>query len=229
MSDTKTAAQEQAEVQNIALIAVMEQLPSSTNLDIQAQSPLHHAELDALADLSAKGDIHLRERTFLGHLNLRCNQALAEHKAAVEKVLGMPLPLEPLSSKEQGNYSIRWISPDEWLIIVPGTEAFSIESKLRDELTGHFSIINSSGGSTVLELSGVHVVELLKKCTPVDLHLTQFPIGKVVSTVFAKSSAVIRRTGDTQFELVIRRSFADYIWLWLQDACTEYHLVIEKS
>jgi len=37
---------------------------------------------------------------------------------------------------------------------------------------------------------------------------------------------VIRRTGEQQWELVIRRSFADYVWLWLQDACAEYGLVV---
>ncbi|TNF08513.1 MAG: sarcosine oxidase subunit gamma, partial [Pseudomonadales bacterium] len=29
------------------------------------------------------------------------------------------------------------------------------------------------------------------------------------------------------WELVIRRSFADYFWLWLQDACAEYGLAVE--
>jgi len=47
------------------------------------------------------------------------------------------------------------------------------------------------------------------------------------STVFAKSTATIRRSGEQRFELIIRRSFSDYIWLWLQDASREYGLVIE--
>ncbi|MGO3455418.1 MAG: sarcosine oxidase subunit gamma [Marinomonadaceae bacterium] len=205
----------------------MQQLPT-TEVMSKAQSPLHHAELNRLANPQVKGGVHLRERAFLGYLNLRCDQNSNEHKAAIEKVLGIPLPINPLSSTESEDYSIQWMSPDEWLIIVPGAEAFSMESKLRNELTGHYSIINSSGGSTMLELSGKDVVELLKKCTPVDLHPTEFPIGKVVSTLFAKSSAVIRRTGETQFELIIRRSFADYIWLWIQDASAEFGLVIEN-
>ncbi|MEL0613652.1 sarcosine oxidase subunit gamma [Marinomonas arenicola] len=231
MSNTKTTAQEQSTVdtQQNTLIAMMDPLPNPENKTIQAQSPLYHVDLDLLAKKTQKeGGVHLRERAFLGYLNLRCNQALNEHRDAIEKVLGIPLPREPLSSSELENYSIRWVSPDEWLIVVPGIEAFAIESKLRRELTGHYSIINSSGGSTMLELSGHNVVELLKKSTPVDLHLSQFPIGKVVSTLFAKSSAVIRRTGETQFELIIRRSFADYIWLWIQDASAEFGLVIDK-
>ncbi|PPS59319.1 hypothetical protein CRX72_21215 [Pantoea sp. BRM17] len=55
---------------------------------------------------------------------------------------------------------------------------------------------------------------------------SQFPVGKVAGSVFAKSSALIRRTGPESWELVIRRSFAEYIWLWLRDASREYGLKI---
>ncbi len=66
--------------------------------------------------------------------------------------------------------------------------------------------------------------EGVKTC---DVHDRNFPVGKVVTTVFAKTQAVIRRTGDKNWELVVRRSFADYTWLWLQDACKEYGLVVK--
>ncbi|MCO4758630.1 MAG: sarcosine oxidase subunit gamma, partial [Oceanospirillaceae bacterium] len=156
-----------------------------------------------------------------------CNPNNADQLAAVERVLGMALPLQPLTSVEKGEVSIRWMSPDEWLIIVPGLKAFDVETRFRDEMDGHYSLVNGSGGSTVLELSGDDVVEMLKKCTPIDLHPSEFPVGKVVSTVFAKSTAVIRRTGEKQFELVIRRSFSDYLWLWIQDASREFGLVVD--
>ncbi|SEQ05418.1 sarcosine oxidase subunit gamma [Amphritea atlantica] len=205
--------------------AVMNQVPGP---EIQGQSPLHHADLESLAQKGPKtGGVHLRELKLLGHLTLRCNAENAEQLAAVERVLGVALPLQPLTSAENGAYSIRWMSPDEWLILVPGMETFDIETKFRDEMPGHYSLVNSSGGSTVLELSGANVLEVLKKSTPVDLHPKAFPVGKVVSTLFAKSGAVIRRSGEQRYELVIRRSFADYIWLWLQDASREYGLVIE--
>ena len=106
-------------------------------------------------------------------------------------------------------------------------KAFDVETRFRDEMDGHYSLVNGSGGSTVLELSGDNVVDMLKKCTPIDLHPSEFPVGKVVSTVFAKSTAVIRRTGEKQFELVIRRSFSDYLWLWIQDASREFGLVVD--
>jgi sarcosine oxidase, subunit gamma len=221
MSDQNVMTAEQSAATKAA---VMNQIPAA---EIQGQSPLHHVELESLAKQGPKtGGIHLREKKLLGHLTLRCNSENAEQLAAVERVLGAGLPLKPLSSVENGDYSISWISPDEWLILIPGQETFDMESRFRDEMVGHYSLVNSSGGSTVLELSGEHVVDLLKKCTPVDLHIKEFPVGKVVSTVFAKSTAVIRRTDEKRFELVIRRSFADYIWLWIQDASREFGLVV---
>lgn len=205
--------------------AIMNQLPGA---EILGKSPLYHAQLDTLAKQGPQqGGIYLRENKLQGHLTLRCNPANTKQLAAVERVLGLALPLQPLTSVENGGYSIRWMSPDEWLIIVPGQETFAVETKFRDEMGDHYSLVNSSGGSTILEVSGVNVVEMLKKCTPIDLHSSEYPIGKVVSTLFAKSSAIIRRTGEQSFELVIRRSFADYIWLWLQDASSEYGLVIK--
>ncbi|WP_218060855.1 sarcosine oxidase subunit gamma family protein, partial [Pseudomonas defluvii] len=59
-------------------------------------------------------------------------------------------------------------------------------------------------------------------------HPNNFPVGKAVSTVFAKSQLVIRRSSEDTWELLIRRSFSDYWWLWLQDAANEFGLnVIE--
>lgn len=205
--------------------AVMNQVPDS---EIQGQSPLHHADLESLAKQGLQsGGVHLSERKLLGHLTLRCNPNNTDQLAAVERVLGVALPLQPLTSIEKGDYSIRWMSPDEWLILVPGLETFAIETAFRDEMPGHYSLVNSSGGSTVLEISGDNVIELLQKSTPVDLHLSVFPVGKVVSTMFAKTTTTLRRLDENRFELVVRRSFSDYVWLWIQDASLEYGLVIE--
>ena len=140
----------------------------------------------------------------------------------------MALPLSPLTSVEQGYLVVRWIAPDEWLISLPNDRVFDLETRFRAEMNGHHSLVNGSGGMTVYKLRGKHVVDMLKKSTPVDLHDSEFPVGKVVSTVFAKAGAVIRRTGESEFELVVRRSFADYVWLWIQDASQEYGLAIES-
>ena len=57
--------------------------------------------------------------------------------------------------------------------------------------------------------------------------LSKESLSKVVTSVFAKSQAVISRSGEETWDLVVRRSFADYLWLWLQDASAEYGLQIK--
>ncbi len=204
-------------------VAVMNQLPGQGP---RAESPLHHADLATVARKGKQqGGVYLQEQKLLGHLVLRGSVDNAAFMAGAEKVLGVALP-RPLQSAEAGDLSVRWISPDEWLVIVPGAKAFPLERDLRAAMGGHFAIVNVSGGQTVLSLSGPNAVDVLKKTTPYDVHDRNFPVGKVVTSVFAKTQAVIRRTGQDSWELVIRRSFADYAWLWLQDASAEYGLVV---
>ncbi len=109
----------------------------------------------------------------------------------------------------------------------PGERAFSLEQELRSAMSGHFSIVNVSGGQTVLTLSGEHAREVLMKSTPYDVSDHNFPVAKVVTSVMAKSQAIICRKSDTTWELIIRRTFSDYLWLWLRCACEEYGLIVQ--
>ncbi len=207
-------------------VALMNQVPEG---EIVGQSPLHHAELDKLASMPADlEEVSLKEVKLMGHLTLRCDANNEAQVKIVESILGFSLPLVPLTSTTKGDYAARWMSPDEWLITVPGLAAFDVESAFHEKMIGHYSLVNGSGGATILEISGKHAVDVMKKSSPIDFHLDHFPVGKVVSSVFAKSGAVIRRLDADRFELVIRRSFADYLWLWIQDASLEYGLAITK-
>ena len=210
-----------------SVVAIMNQVPGS-DAGVRGESPLHHV---GLADIGGQSNddagVIFSEAGLLGHLTLRCEPS-SPLIAVAQSILGVGLPLSPLTSVEQGDLVVRWIAPDEWLISLPNDLVFDLETRFRAEMKGHHSLVNGSGGMTVYKLRGKHAVDMLKKSTPVDLHDSEFPVGKVVSTVFAKAGAVIRRTGESEFELVVRRSFADYIWLWIQDASQEYGLAVES-
>lgn len=195
---------------------------------IQTESPLHHAELDKLAARKvANAGVTLREKKFLGHLTLRGDAHDPAFAGGVHKALGLELPVA-LTLVAKGDISLQWLGPDEWLLIVPGGEEFAVEQRLREALGEelHYSVVNVSGGQTLLELEGAKVREVLMKSTGYDVHPSNFPVGKAVGTHFAKSQLVIRHTGEHTWELVVRRSFSDYFWLWLQDACAEYGLQV---
>ena len=193
---------------------------------IKVESPLHHAELDQLIGQEKNGGIVLHEAKLLGHLNLRGNAKDAEFLAGVQEALGVALPTSPCSSAKSELAQIMWLAPDEWLIVVASGSEYEIEKKLRSCLKGHFAVSDISGAQTILELSGCNVIELMKKSTGYDLHLDSFPVGKVIGTTFAKAGAHILRVSENKFQLVIRRSFSDYIWLWIQQGSKEYGLTI---
>ncbi|MFK5668334.1 sarcosine oxidase subunit gamma [Pseudomonas shirazica] len=209
----------------MSAINVFQQNP---NAEAKAQSPLHHADLASLVGKGRKNaGVTLRERKFLGHLTIRGDGHDPEFAAGVHKALGLELPVA-LTVVANNEMSLQWMGPDEWLLIVPGGQEFAVEQKLRAALEGqHIQVVNVSGGQSLLELRGPNVREVLMKSTSYDVHPNNFPVGKAVGTVFAKSQLVIRRTAEDTWELVIRRSFADYWWLWLQDASAEYGLSIE--
>ncbi|MCE8016968.1 sarcosine oxidase subunit gamma family protein [Halomonas sp. MCCC 1A17488] len=198
--------------------------------EVPAESPLAWSyHTSGRPSVSEKSRVILRERAMAGHLILRGGAIVLDE--AVRGVLGFGLPARPntLSLSDDGERSIQWLSPDEWLVIVPGGEEFTLERQLREALgNAHYAIVNVSGGQTLLELEGDKARELLMKSTPYDVHPDAFPVGKGVTTVFAKANLILRRPTETRWELVLRRSFADYCYRWLLDAGAEYAIGVEK-
>ncbi|MDN3557684.1 sarcosine oxidase subunit gamma [Halomonas maura] len=201
-----------------------------TEAKIPVESPLAYSYRRSGAPApTGKSRVVLRERPFLGHLILRGGAIVLDE--AVRQVLGVSLPGEPqgLVHDADGERSIQWLSPDEWLVIVPGGEEFELENRLRAALgDAHFAISNAGGGQTLVELEGEAARELLMKSVIYDVHPSHFPVGKGVTTVFAKTTVILRRPAEDRWELVVRRSFADYTYRWLLDAGEEYGIGVER-
>ncbi len=191
---------------------MMELNPKDTA--IQRRLSMHHVAQKH----PATSDYYSLQEIALGHLIVRIPASNTEAMKAIKSVTGLDLPTKALTSAENNHFVINWISPDEFLILTADKTEHGLEAKLREKMQGHFAIVDVSGGQTVLSLSGERAESILKKSTTCDVHLSVFPIGKVVTTVFAKSQVVLRRTGEDNFQLIVRRSFSDYIWQWIIDA-----------
>ncbi|WP_110708413.1 sarcosine oxidase subunit gamma family protein [Salinicola sp. CR57] len=203
-----------------------------TDAGVTPESPLQWSRVQGRVteEGGAAEQIRVVERPFLGHLVLRGGAITLDE--AVRAELGVSLPGKPLGLvlDAEGSRSVQWVSPDEWLVIVPAGEEFELENRLRARLgDAHFAIVNVGGGQTLLELSGEKARELLMKSVTYDVHEHGLPVGKAVGTVFAKTSVVLRRPSEERFELVVRRSFADYCVRWLRDAGREYGLRVESA
>ena len=183
--------------------------------------------VSALADadrsrIGGRAPIKLREDASKGHLNLRGNPGSRTLASELE-ALGLSLP-EPLTANAAGKKSICWLAPDEWLLSLPAADLGAAEAQLRAALSADCAVTDVSGAYTLISVGGGKAEELLRKSSPYDFHPSAFPVGKAVATVFAQTQAIIRRTAETQFELLVRRSYARYAWAWLRDAAAEYGL-----
>jgi len=68
---------------------------------------------------------------------------------------------------------------------------------------------------------------LAKGCT-LDLHPRSFATGRCAQTGLAKASILISKFDDVPtFEVFVRRSFAEYLALWLQHAGAGYGILFE--
>ncbi|MGY3569847.1 sarcosine oxidase subunit gamma [Vibrio paucivorans] len=205
---------------------------SNTQWKPRFESPWHHVELNNVLHAQRQPldqpSVIIQEQKGMSQLVLRGNATDSTFVNGVEAALGLSLPLVAGMTSEFEDLRVYWQSPDEWLIVGKPDQARNIETALRNTLSGHFAITDVTGGQTLVSLSGANAENVLKKSISYDVNIKHFPIGKIVGTAFAKSQIQLRRTGEQSFELILRRSFADYLWSWLVDAGQEYGVALKR-
>ena len=182
----------------------------------QQQSPLVQIELNE----PRGGAPRIEEKPFLGFINLRGRPGNTKFVAAILNVLGCEPPSEANTVIESGDYRIYWLGPDEWLVVTPAGDQAKLQAELKMALDGVFSsVVDNSSGFTLLEISGDNAAALIATDCPLDLHPREFKSGQCAQTRLAKAGMTIAPMRNSAgFEVIIRRSFSDYIMLWLLDA-----------
>jgi len=168
---------------------------------------------------SAQVALTLREWPFRGHLNLRGQPDEAAFVQAVQAAAGAALPLTPNTVATGNDVTALWLGPDEWLLVTAPEGQRELEQALNDKLDDLFAAVTDvSSYYTTIEVAGSAAADLLARGTALDLHPRAFHTGACAQTLLAKTAATIVKTADTPvFEVIVRVSFADYLWRWLQD------------
>ena len=186
-----------------------------------ARSPLAH--LVAADHASAEHPTAaMRELPFRGLVSLRLDPRDKGARAAVESALVAALPeANRVASCAAG--SILWLGPDEFLVATaPGSEA-ALTASLATTLRGRRgAVVDISDGRTTIALSGRHARDVLAKGCGLDLHPRNFAPGQCAQSVLAKVKIALHQLDDASYHIVVERSVAEYLWLWLADAAHEY-------
>ena len=186
----------------------------------QSQSPLVQIDLQDPRGAAPR----IEEKPFRGYLNLRGRADNTGFLAAVLKVLGCEPPTRANTVVDKGDYRIYWLGPDEWLIVTPAGQQAELRAKLQQALAGVFSaVVDNSSGLTSVHITGDNAAALLATDCPLDLHPSVFKPGQCAQTRLARAGMTLSPLPDSNgFEVIIRRSFADYLLLWLQDAAVAF-------
>ena len=189
---------------------------------VVSESPL--VQLDFLRLKIPSDELRLVEDPFLTHINLRGNASSVTFVLAVQSVLDIILPTLPNTALMTAKLTVLWCGPDEWLIMAATDRAEALVSDLKAALKDeHSQVTDISGGNTVIDISGSSARALMRKASTIDFHPREFAVGKCALTTFAHANAAIYQYDDTPgYRIVVRRSFADYIGVWLMDAAREY-------
>lgn len=181
---------------------------------------------DAISAVHVPGTIALRDSGFFGQIDLRGDPADVSFIDAVRQVLGLGLPTTANTASTNGDRAALWLSPDQWLILVPfATRAQTIDELKRALAGKHVSVTDVSANRTILELSGSKAREVLAKGCGLDLHPRAFKAGQCAQTVVARSQAVIWQTDETPtYRVLVRPSFAAYLTDFFIDGMKEYAL-----
>jgi sarcosine oxidase subunit gamma len=188
----------------------------------------------AALEVARPRGIRLSERR-LGKLEVRGDPADRAFMATVGRTLDLLLPTEPNTTAGRGDLVALWLGPDAWLLTCPPGALAAHADSLRRALSDvHAAITDVSDGRVALRLAGPNARDVLVKGCPLDLHPSIFATGSCAQSILAKTSVLLHLPDDTAqrgptFDLYVGRSFAHYVWSWLEDAGQEYGVQVEAA
>lgn len=192
------------------------------------QGPLDHLGLaarDALHDGSV--GVRLAEQPTRRVVELRARPTAAFRDAAAS-LFGISLPAASPETTVGDGIIVLWMGPDRWWFIDTG--ALPQDAEIHRALDAFTAAVVEIGDSlAVISLSGPHARDVLAKGCTLDLHPRAFRGGQIAQTLLAKAQITLNQTADSEYEIYVRRSFAEYLWTWLEDAALEYGVAVQGA
>jgi sarcosine oxidase, subunit gamma len=163
--------------------------------------------VSALNGASYQGFATVREIGPLGMITLRA-KGLKSLDKAIKAVTGTKVPAQR-RIEVNGDRACGWMSPDEYLLIVPYAEVSTALAKLAKSLAGeHHLAVDVSDARAVFRIEGDKAADVLRKLLPVDFD--RLEPGELRRSRAAQVAAAMWQQ-DQGFTLVCFRSVATYV------------------
>lgn len=167
-----------------------------------------------------KTEFVISDHPELGQVNVRGDIKDGLFIDNMREILGHELPTDPNTVTVGERFIILCLGENEWLIITPENEERELIATLRNKMDGILtSFTDVSSSQCIIRVTGSHVRNVFAKGCSLDLHSRSFDVSKCAQSLIASVGVIIRQIDSTpSFELIVRRSFAEYLVNWLYDA-----------
>jgi sarcosine oxidase subunit gamma len=163
--------------------------------------------VSALRGASFNGFATIREIGPIGMITLRSKELKTLDKA-VKAAVGAKLPAQR-RIEASGDKACAWMSPDEYLLILPYAEVGAALASLTKSLSGeHYLAVDVSDARAVFRIEGDKAAQALQKLSPVDF--TRLEAGEIRRSRAAQVAAAFWYQ-DGGYTLVCFRSVAGYV------------------
>jgi sarcosine oxidase subunit gamma len=163
--------------------------------------------VSALGGASFQGFAAIREIGPLGMITLRA-KGLKSLDKAIKAIVGTKVPAQR-RIEVNGDRACGWMSPDEYLLILPYGEVTDALARLAKSLAGeHYLAADVSDARAVFRIEGEGAADVLCKLSPVDFD--RLEPGELRRTRTAQVAAAMWQQ-DQGFTLVCFRSVAGYV------------------
>lgn len=185
-----------------------------------------HDLTEAMQDGSGES-VALREVPFRTQVALRAALG-SPAAAALEASLGLPLPQRVGEVSTSGDACVLWLAPDEFLLVGPdekdsGESTAAYAGLLAEALGSHRGqVVDLSANRTTFELSGPMAQTVLDKSVRIDLDPSAVPAGTALATELGATPAILWRTQEDIWWILVRASFAVHVGTWLLDGMREF-------
>lgn len=187
-------------------------------------STLGHGPGEAAADALEWPGLKLQELPFRTIVVLHGRAMVPAFTSAVAQVLTRPPPDTPNTFVEasfgEEAVVLAWAGPEEWFVIGQEEGTSGLRAALRHALPdAEGAVVDVSSGYTLFSLEGRLAPDLIAAGCPIDVHPRAFGPGRCARTLFDRVEVcLLQRDATPRFEVMVRRSQADWLWRWISRA-----------
>jgi heterotetrameric sarcosine oxidase gamma subunit len=144
---------------------------------------------------------------------------------ALRALLGeeFAMPVRPNTTLSSSVGACIWLNPSQWLLLTSAVIAEKVRCAFAQPESGSLgAVFDVSARFTQMTIAGARAADFLSVGCSLDFRTSTFEAGRCAQTRIEQIPVILYRRTLTEFELLVERSLAAYLWRWVQTAAEEF-------